>query len=214
MLTSILFSILASISSTTEVNGIPQVKPSLEVPFVLVNDFTEDSAKKFSNEMKAARDSGAKIILIEVDSYGGHVHSLLNMVGVVKAAQDAGIKVATFVSGKSMSCGAVLFACGSNGYRFSNPYATIMIHYVSSGAEGKVPDMITDANEADRLNTLLFSLLDKSAGKPDGFFMSIVKSKGGVDWYITPKEALDLGLVNKIKVPEAKIKMTTESTIE
>lgn len=213
MLSSLILSSVVSLISTIELNGLSQLK-ALDVPIVLVTDFTDEAAKKFATEMKAAKETGIKLIVVEIDSYGGRVYSLLGMVSTLKSIQDSGVKVATFVGSKAMSAGSVLFACGSEGLRFASPYATIMIHYVASSASGKIPDLIVDVNEADRLNTLLFSLLDKSAGKPDGFFMGLVKGKGGVDWFLTSKEAMDLGLVSKIRVPEVKTKITAEGMIE
>jgi ATP-dependent Clp protease protease subunit len=43
---------------------------------VKVNKFTEESAKKFHQEMAMAHNSGQKVIPIVIDSYGGQVYSL------------------------------------------------------------------------------------------------------------------------------------------
>ena len=72
---------------------------------VKVNKFTEDSSKKFHQEMAAAHNSGQKVIPIVIDSYGGQVYSLMSMISAIQAAE---LPVATIVEGKAMSCGAVL----------------------------------------------------------------------------------------------------------
>ena len=68
---------------------------------ILVNKFTEDSAKDFKKDMFRAQNSGQKIIPIEIDSYGGEVYSLLKMIDVIKSST---VPVATICMGKAMSC--------------------------------------------------------------------------------------------------------------
>ena len=50
---------------------------------VKVNKFTEDSAKKFHQEMAAAHNSGQPVIPIVIDSYGGQVYSLMSMISAI-----------------------------------------------------------------------------------------------------------------------------------
>jgi ATP-dependent protease ClpP protease subunit len=205
---------MLTIGESKDPTKISQVMVPSPIPVVYVSEFTEESSKKFVDQLDAAVNVGAGIVLVSIDSYGGSVLSLLSMVNHVEAHQKAGVIIATSVEGKAMSAGSVLFASGTNGYRFVGPYSTILIHSVSSQAGGKVPDLINDIEEATRLNNLLFTILARKSGKPDSYFMDLVRSKGGVDWFISPKEAVSLGLANKIKVPERKTILTIENTIE
>lgn len=203
-----------SLASQVQINGVSQVKTSFDIPIIFVSDFTEESAKKFDTEVKNARDVGSSFVVLEIDSYGGSVYSLLRMVSTVQALQRDGIIVATIVQGKAMSAASVLFACGSNGYRFVGPFATIMIHSVSSVASGKLPDLVGDVNEATRLNTILFHLLAQQSGKSDSYFLDLVKDHSGVDWFLSAEDAVSLGLANKLKVPTLKTKVTIENIVE
>ena len=108
---------------------------------VKVNKFTEESAKKFHQDMAMAHNSGQKIIPIVIDSYGGQVYSLMSMVSAIQSAE---IPVATIAQGKAMSCGAVLLTFGEDGMRFADPNATVMIHDVSSGGRGKIEELKAD----------------------------------------------------------------------
>ena len=103
---------------------------------VRVNKFNEDAAKKFTQDMASAHNSGQNIIPIVIDSYGGQVYSLMSMISDIKSSD---LPVATIVEGKAMSCGAVLFTFGENGHRYMAPDATVMIHDVSSG--GTMPQL-------------------------------------------------------------------------
>ena len=123
---------------------------------IRVNKFDEESAKKFSLEVATAHNTGQKIIPVIIDSYGGQVYSLMAMISAIKHAE---IPVATIVEGKAMSCGAILFSFGSEGYRFMDPDATLMIHDVSSMDMGKVEELKAGAKEADRLNEKVYKMM-------------------------------------------------------
>ena len=77
---------------------------------IRVNEFDEDSAKEFAQQMSSAQSSGQSIIPVIIDSYGGQVYSLMSMIGNIKSSK---IPVATIVEGKAMSCGAILFSFGT-----------------------------------------------------------------------------------------------------
>ena len=97
---------------------------------VRVNKFDEESAKKFSDSIAQAHNTGQKVIPVVIDSYGGQVYSLKTMISAIKHSE---LPIATIVEGKAMSCGAVLLTFGEDGLRFADPDATVMIHDVSSG---------------------------------------------------------------------------------
>lgn len=170
---------------------------------ITVNSFTEASAKEFRDKITQANESGQKIIPVVIDSYGGQVYSLLSMISALKTVS---VPVATIVTGKAMSCGAVLSTCGTEGYRYAAADATIMIHDVSSGAFGKVKDMKVDVDEAERLNAKIYEIMADNCGKSKDYFSKIIHSKGHSDWYITPQEAKQHNLVNHIKVPSLEVK--------
>ena len=57
---------------------------------VRVNKFNEDAAKKFTQDMASAHNSGQNIIPIVIDSYGGQVYSLMSMIS------DITIQISSF----------------------------------------------------------------------------------------------------------------------
>src|ERR1019366_7005279 len=98
----------------------------------------EEMADKFSSDMSKSHDSGQPVIPVVIDSYGGDVYSLLDMISHIQASK---IPVATIVEGKAMSAGAILFGFGWPGYRYMAEHATLMIHDISSGGWGKVEEI-------------------------------------------------------------------------
>jgi len=178
---------------------------------IRVNKFNEDSAKKFAEEMAQAHNTGQKVIPVVIDSYGGQVYSLMSMISSIKNAE---IPVATIVEGKAMSCGAILFSFGTQGYRFMDPDATLMIHDVSSMDMGKVEELKAGAQEADRLNTIVYKMMAQNCGKKDDYFLKIVDKKKHADWFLDSAETKKHGMANHLRVPKINISVSVEIDFE
>jgi len=194
-------------------NGVVRVPEELfKMPVVVyVNAINEDSARQFDDDLRKAKNTGQPVIPVVIDSFGGSVYS---MMGMCSSAKNIGVPVATIVKSKAMSAGAFLLSCGTEGMRYAAETATILVHNVSSGMEGKLPFLVIEVEETRRLDTLLFTTMARNVGKPDNFFIDLLKSKGGVDLYLSPTEAMEMGLVNHIKVPELKTKISLTTTFE
>ena len=177
---------------------------------VRVNKFNEDSAKKFSNEVAQAHNTGQEIIPIVIDSYGGQVYSLMSMNATINNAE---LPIATIIEGKAMSCGAILSSFGAEGHRYMDPHATMMIHDVSSMEVGKVEEIKASAEETERLNQLVYKAMAKNCGHPAKYFLILVHQRGHADWYLYAREAKKHDLVSHLRLPtlyvdiDVKIKM-------
>lgn len=178
---------------------------------ITVNEFTEESVQKFNEQMCHAQNSGQKVIPIEIDSFGGQVYSLLSMISSIKASK---IPVATIVQGKAMSCGAILASFGSEGLRFMDKDSVMMIHDVSAYAFGKIEDLKSDVREAERLNKKVYTMMARNCGKPDDYFTKLIHDKGHSDWFLEAEEAKGHGLIDHIRIPEMKINVDVNITVQ
>tara|TARA_R110000824_G_scaffold153019_1_gene324487 strand:+ start:886 stop:1428 length:543 start_codon:yes stop_codon:yes gene_type:complete len=178
---------------------------------IRVNEFTEKSAKEFSQAMAMTSNTGQAVIPVIIDSYGGEVYSLMHMISEI---QSSLLPVMTIVQGKAMSCGAVLLSFGAEGMRYAAPTATVMIHDVASGAMGKVEDLKAKTKEASRLNKQIYSMMDRNCGKPDGFFWDKIQSKSRADWYLTSKKAKKHNIINHIRIPVMKVNIGVSISIK
>lgn len=176
---------------------------------IRVNKFDEDSAKAFSVAMSKAHESDQPIIPIVIDSYGGIVDSLFSMVSDIQNAEKT---VATIVIGKAMSCGSVLMTMGTDGYRFIDKNARVMIHEVAAGDWGKATDFTARAEEIKRINTQLFGLMAANCGKSEDYFVKEMFNRNNADWYLTPEEAIKHGLANKIHIPKMQRDVSVDYT--
>ncbi len=197
---------------TTDIDPkIKEIELRKQPVIIRVNKFDEDSAKKFAAEMAQAHNTGQKVIPIVIDSYGGQVYSLMSMISAIKHSE---LPVATIVEGKAMSCGAVLFSFGEDGMRFMDPNATVMIHDVSSMDFGKVEELKAGAQEADRLNTIIYTMMARNCGKKDDHFMKIVDKKKHADWFLDATEAKKHNMANHLRVPKIHIKVSVDIDFE
>jgi len=165
---------------------------------VNVNKFNEQSVTQFKAEFRA------------IDSFGGEVYALMAMMDLIKGSDK---QIATIVVGKAMSAGAVLLTCGDEGLRFASPTSTIMIHDLSMGTIGKIEEIKTDVEEGKRLNKILFNTMDQNCGLEKGTMLGRIRDKhNSTDWYLTPKQAKRLNMINYIKVPKfiTRVSVSTE----
>lgn len=178
---------------------IKKVTDLVESPIVIrVSKFTEDSAKVFSEEMEKAHNSGQPIIPIVIDSFGGQVYSLLDMIAQI---QQASLPIATIIESKAMSCGSVLFSFGNQGLRFMAPHATMMIHDVSLAAFGKIEEVKSSTKEGDRLQKKIFSLMAQNCNKPNDYFLKMIEKNKNADWFLTAADCKKHQLCSKIGIP-------------
>ena len=102
--------------------------------------------------------------------------------------------IATTCVGHAMSMSGVLLAGGTKGKRMALPNSRIMIHQGSAGFHGTPSDIDIIAKEVLRYKTLLIELLAKHTGQP----IEKVTRDVDRDYYMSPDEAIEYGLVDKV----------------
>jgi ATP-dependent protease ClpP protease subunit len=185
----------------------------VETPLIRLSKvFDYEMVEHFSEEFNKALSLCPKVIPIVIDSYGGEVYCLLELISLF---QSSPIPIATICNGKAMSCWAMLFMFGSEGLRFMSEHATLMIHEVSAFSFGKVEEIKTDAHETERLNNLIFKLAAKNLGKKEDYFMELLHKHNHADIFMTAKEAKKHNICNHIGVPQliTKVQVTQNFTL-
>lgn len=172
----------------------------VEAPLIrLSKAFNYEMVEHFNEEFNKALSANPKVIPVVIDSYGGEVYCLLELISLF---QSSPVPIATICNGKAMSCGAMLFMFGHEGLRFMSEHATIMIHEVSSVSFGKVEEIKSDAIETDRINNLIFKLAAKHLGKSENYFLDLLHHRKHSEVYLTAKEAKKHNICNYIGIPE------------
>lgn len=109
--------------------------------------------------------------------------------------------ISTVCMGRAASMGAFLLAMGAPGMRYALPHSQIMIHQPSGGFQGQVTDIDIHAREILRMKQSLNELLAERTGQP---LEKIVQSTER-DNFLTPEEALEFGLIDRILVSRKDI---------
>lgn len=178
---------------------------------IVVNSFDEPSAKAFRDQFNKILEGPQDTIPIIIDSYGGQVFSLISMIDTIDAAR--GIKkIITSVTGKAMSCGAILLAAGDQ--RFCSDRSDIMIHEVSGAAWGKNVEVQADSEYLGKLNKQMLEYLSTRCGKKPAFFGNMLHQGGHTDLHLSAKEAKKLGLVHTIGTPSVSIDVSVKINIK
>ncbi|EKE03092.1 MAG: hypothetical protein ACD_20C00261G0002 [uncultured bacterium] len=132
-----------------------------------------------------------KDIMLYINSPGGSVTAGL---AIYDTMQHIRADVNTICLGQAASMGAFLLAAGTPGKRMALPHSRVLIHQPLGGAQGQATDIEIQAAEIGRIKRTLNELLAKHTGQS---FKKIEKDTDR-DYIMTPQEALEYGMVDKV----------------
>ena len=102
--------------------------------------------------------------------------------------------VSTICVGMAASMGAFLLAAGAKGKRFALPYSEIMIHQPLGGMQGQASDIKIHADHILRVRNNMNKILAEKTGRD----ISEIERDTERDNFMTSKEALEYGLIDKV----------------
>ena len=132
-----------------------------------------------------------KEIFFYINSPGGLVNAGF---GVYDTMQYVKPPVSTMCIGQASSMGSFLLTAGENGKRFSLPNSRIMVHQPSAGFQGQATDIEIHANEIMLLKKRLNEIYSKHTGRT----VEEIKKTLERDKFMTPQEAKEFGLIDKV----------------
>lgn len=140
-----------------------------------------------------AQDS-EKDIQLYINSPGGSVSAGF---AIYDTMQYIKCDVSTICLGLAASFGAFLLAGGTKGKRIALPNAEIMIHQPAihgNGIQGQATDIKIISDHIQKSKERLNTILAENTGKS----IELVAAATERDNYMSAKEALDFGLIDKI----------------
>ncbi|CUI15996.1 ATP-dependent Clp protease, proteolytic subunit ClpP [Candidatus Protochlamydia naegleriophila] len=138
-----------------------------------------------------------KDVHIYINSLGGYITSGL---AIYDTMQYLGCDINTYCIGQAASMGALLLTAGTKGKRFALPNSRIMIHQPYGGVGGTSADVALQAKEILELKKRLNAIMSDSTGQP----IEKIASDSERDFYMSPVEAKDYGLIDEVVVPKKK----------
>ncbi len=132
-----------------------------------------------------------KDIMLYINSPGGVITAGMAIFDTMKLIKA---EVSTICIGEAASMGAFLLSAGTKGKRMALPSARIMIHQPLGGAKGQATDIEIEAKEILRMKNMLNNLLAEHSGQP----IERIKEDTERDYYLSAKEAVEYGLIDKV----------------
>lgn len=140
-----------------------------------------------------------KDVNIYINSPGGSVYAGLGIYDTMQYIQS---DVSTICTGMAASMAAVLLVAGAKGKRLALPHSRVMIHQPMGGIQGQASDIEITAREILKLKDELYRIISEHSGQP----LDKVAKDSDRDYWMTAKEALDYGMIDKILTNENKNK--------
>ena len=147
-----------------------------------------------------ASEDPKKDISIYLNTPGGSVTA---GTAIYDTMQYINTDVATICIGQASSMGAVLLAGGAKGKRQALPNARILLHQPMGGIGGQASDMEIHAREIITIRQQLNGILAECTGQP----MERVKEDTERDFFMSPDEAKEYGIIDEIIAPTVASEM-------
>lgn len=130
-------------------------------------------------------------ISLYINSPGGAIPAML---AVYDAMQFVRAPVETYCVGQAVATAAVLLAGGEPGHRTILPHGRVVIHAPAAEGRGAIPDLILEADEVERVRTMLEEILAEHTGRQP----AQVREDTDRDLVLTPEKAVEYGVVDAI----------------
>jgi ATP-dependent Clp protease protease subunit len=138
-----------------------------------------------------------KDIFLYINSPGGIVTSGLAIYDTMQYIRP---DVATICIGQAASMGSLLLTAGAKGKRSTLPNSRIMIHQPSAGFQGQATDIMIHAKEILKTKQRLNEIYSVHTGQK----VDKVDKDLDRDNFMSPQEALEYGLIDKIIEKKSK----------
>ena len=132
-----------------------------------------------------------KDIMLYINSPGGSVTAGF---AIYDTMQHIRADVSTICLGQAASMGAFLLSSGAKGKRMALPHSRVLIHQPLGGAQGQATDIEVQAAEILRIKKSLNEILASNTGQA----LSKIEKDTDRDYIMTPQEALEYGMIDKV----------------
>lgn len=140
-----------------------------------------------------------KDIMLYINSPGGSVTAGF---AIYDTMQHIRADVSTICLGQAASMGAFLLSSGTKGKRLALPHSRVLIHQPLGGAQGQATDIEIQAAEIIRIKKSLNEILAQNTGQS----IKKIEKDTDRDYIMTPDEALEYGMIDKVITAVEKTK--------
>lgn len=164
----------------------------------LSGQFTPDMADSVVAQLLFLEaDDPDKDVCIYINSPGGELGAMYAIYDTMNYIQP---DVITIGYGVVASAGSFILAAGTKDKRYALPNTDIMIHELSGGVVGKYGDIKVKWEQVSRLYDKMAQHYSETTGKD----LKQVKLDMERDYYMTPEEAKEYGLIDSVEYKRVK----------
>ena len=131
-----------------------------------------------------------------ISTFGGNAVDMFGIYDAVRLLHDEGIEVHTVGSGKVMSAGVLLLACGAKGKRTIGRNCRVMVHPVVGGAHGPSHDIQNEVEEILQTQKQYVECLANETKLSISRLNKLISEKRNI--YLSAEEAVKYGIADKI----------------
>lgn len=184
--------------------GPEKVSPPLTIH--IDEEITTKLSAAFDRALQTIRTAGQRTVLVVIDSSGGEVYAALRICDLI-AANQTDLDIHTLATGNVMSAAALIFSMGQR--RFASPNCTFMLHDIQCDHfGGRLSDLISETDEAKRLNAILWKTMsDRTGGR-------LTKITSNTDAYLSAARAVEVGLATETGYPRLVTRVAASTALE
>ena len=132
-----------------------------------------------------------KDIFFYINSPGGVVSSGL---AIYDTMQFIDPDINTICVGQAASMAFILLSAGTEGKRSSLPSSRIMMHQLSAGIYGNMPDIKVHYKELEKSNDMLIDIMAYHTKKTP----KVIREQSSRDLWMSAQEALEYGVIDNV----------------
>ncbi len=149
-------------------------------------------------------DDPKKDVHIYINSPGGELTSGL---AIYDTMRYLGCDINTYCLGQAASLGSLILAAGTKNKRYALPHSRIMIHQPFGGIGGTSADIHLQAQEILKYKKMCAKILAEHTGQS----IEKIIEDSDRDFFMTPEEGMNYGIIDKIITPGAQEKKEAKS---
>ncbi|NCG09260.1 MAG: ATP-dependent Clp protease proteolytic subunit [Verrucomicrobia bacterium] len=154
-----------------------------------INDFVANAV--IAQMLFLQMEDPKKDISLYINSPGG---SVTDGMAIYDTMNFLECEIVTYCVGQAASMATLLLAAGTPGKRYALPNSRILMHQPSGGATGQTSDISIAAREILRWRERMNSLIAQHTHKT----VAEIEADSDRDFYLSAKDALAYGLVDKV----------------
>jgi ATP-dependent Clp protease, protease subunit len=158
---------------------------------IISGEITQDLAQRVLIQLLALQEISDEPIYLYLNSQGGHVEAGDTIHDMIRFVRP---KVIIIGTGWVASAGVTVYLAAEKENRFSLPNTRFMIHQPLGQVDGKASNIEIEAKELIRIRTRINKLISEATGNP----LEKVEKDTDYNYWMTPEQAVDYGIVYKI----------------